>query len=198
MYGKELISGRPALSTSDVPAGEEPVVHETGTKENSKPRRRHLLFVRSSGGSGGGGEPQSVREKPVLGGQPPEQDASQFARQSGSGASPAALARFRFLDQGFDSAAPFAPGVGGTSSIVCLNNRHPAFAFLAELSAEAAPADCGPEEISLRYQRLQEGTRLLITAWMEYETGLTGQRRRRAEEAREDWGRLLRRLVNGE
>jgi hypothetical protein len=108
------------------------------------------------------------------------------------------LNRFTFSEEHIDSAVVFAARAQVNQVSVCLNRSHPAFSFLSDLASGPDSEKLDRQELWVRYRQLHAGARLMIAAWIEHEHQLSGPRRRRAEEAREDWGRTMRRLADGE
>jgi hypothetical protein len=105
---------------------------------------------------------------------------------------------FTFSETAFiDMASLFMPGnIVGNRMGIRLNSTHPAGPLLADLLSESDIAELDIEQLRERYTRAHEALRVLLWGWAHFEAELTGVRRRRAEEVREDWGRVVRRLLS--
>lgn len=87
-----------------------------------------------------------------------------------------------------DSASIFSSHIRGGTVKIILNSSHPAFNYLQPLlKDDYFTAGSVKEELVI-------SVKLIIIAWSEVERDLKGRRRELAEELREDWGRVLRRL----
>lgn len=86
----------------------------------------------------------------------------------------------QFVERDLDSPAAFSCRSTGSTLIVTLNSSHPAFSLLSSALAEGS----------------QSSTRALLVAWALLETDLPdGVRKDRVSEARQDWGRALKRAL---
>jgi len=113
----------------------------------------------------------------------PPIDESTRARLSGS------TYEYTFHSEPFESAALFYSQLRGGTVKVIINESHPAYGHLSSLingSEYTAHADL---------QRLSEGVRMLLAAWVDLESNLTGRQSKLAEELRADWGRAIRLLL---
>lgn len=89
----------------------------------------------------------------------------------------------QFVERDLDSPAAFACRSTGSTLIVTLNSNHPAFGLLSSTLAEGS----------------QSAARALLVAWALLETDLPdGVRKDRVSEARQDWGRALKRALMDE
>ena len=91
-----------------------------------------------------------------------------------------------------DSASIFSSHIRGGTVKIILNSSHPAFNYLQPLLKDDYFAAGSVKE------ELVISVKLIIIAWSEVERDLKGRRRELAEELREDWGRVLRRLLSSQ
>lgn len=104
--------------------------------------------------------------------------------------------KFRVSSGPLDSSALFTTvEMSGDQIEILLNSAHPAFPLLSHAIAEDSVHGLEWTDARVRLSQLQEAMVLLLRGWAQYERELGGIRRTRAEEAREDWGRVVRRLL---
>ena len=102
--------------------------------------------------------------------------------------------QFSFRAEHLDSAAVFSASIRGSHVELQLNSAHPVFPLLASC-IEGAASFSELDALRAENQQLREGIRALLAGWAVYEHDLHGPRRHRAEDARYDWGRGIRRLL---
>ncbi len=82
--------------------------------------------------------------------------------------------------------------------IITLNTEHPAYDKLMEIVDEDM-TDVGRDELAERLTRARDGLKLLLEAWARYEDTLPdGTARDKAQEVRNDWGRMAKRFMVNE
>ena len=113
----------------------------------------------------------------------PPIDESTRARLSGS------TYEYTFHSESFESAALFYSQLRGGTVKVIINESHPVYDHLSSL------IDGGVDATHADLQRLSEGVRVLLAAWVDLESNLTGRQSKLAEELRADWGRAIRLLL---
>jgi hypothetical protein len=113
----------------------------------------------------------------------PAIDESTRARLSGS------TYEYTFHSEPFESAALFYSQLRGGTVKVIINESHPVYDHLSSL------IDGSEDTTRADLQRLSEGVRMLLAAWVDLESNLTGRQSKLAEELRADWGRAIRLLL---
>jgi hypothetical protein len=79
--------------------------------------------------------------------------------------------------------------------IITLNTEHPAYDKLMEIVDEDIE-DASREELIDRLSRARDGLKLLLEAWARYEDTLPdGNIKDKAQEVRNDWGRMAKRFM---
>lgn len=80
----------------------------------------------------------------------------------------------------------------GGALLIGLNTNHPAYDKLVAL-LDRSETESDPEKLRVRLRQSYEGLKLLLEAWARYEDEQTdGTRKERAQEARQDWGRVAK------
>jgi hypothetical protein len=82
--------------------------------------------------------------------------------------------------------------------IITLNTEHPAYDKLMEIVDEDIE-DASREELIDRLSRARDGLKLLLEAWARYEDTLPdGNIKDKAQEVRNDWGRMAKRFMTSD
>lgn len=98
--------------------------------------------------------------------------------------------KYQFIDGSFDGNAFFSVKPKGGKIIITLNMEHPAYANLIEILNDPCE-DCSQEELQERLRSASDGLKLLLMAWARYEDEEPdGDRKRRVQSARQDWGKI--------
>lgn len=85
----------------------------------------------------------------------------------------------------------------GASISILLNTRHPAFENLVGVLYESIE-DCDAKELAERLKKASEGMKLILMAWSRYEDELLdGRMKDKAQEVRNDWGRVAKAFLKG-
>ncbi|MHA7965815.1 ATP-binding protein [Paenibacillus sp. CAU 1782] len=105
--------------------------------------------------------------------------------------------KYLFAKIAIEGDAFFTVRPRGGSISVLLNTRHPAFENLVEVLDEETD-DCDAKELGGRLKKASEGMKLLLMAWARYEDELPdGPMKDKAQEARNDWGRVAKTFLRG-
>lgn len=105
--------------------------------------------------------------------------------------------KYLFAETSLEGDAFFTVRPRGGSINVLLNTRHPAYDNLVEVLDESI-VDCDAEELGGRLVQASEGLKLLLMAWARYEDELPdGPMKEKAQEARNDWGRVAKAFLRG-
>ncbi len=102
--------------------------------------------------------------------------------------------RLKFDFQPLDIQGPefFTVRKRGGALLIGLNTNHPAYDKLVTV-LEHSDGEADVEKLRQRLRRSYEGLKLLLEAWARYEDELTdGPRKEKAQDARQDWGRVAR------
>lgn len=101
--------------------------------------------------------------------------------------------KYQFVPADLGSAAFFQVKNRGTGSIILtLNTGHPVYDSLIEVLEEST-AGVPVEDLRTRLGNARDGLKTLLIAWARYEDELPeGPQRQRAQNARDDWGRVAR------
>ena len=103
--------------------------------------------------------------------------------------------KFIFVEASLENSAFFSVKQRGGSIIITLNTTHPAYGSLVEV-LEKTPGQDDAEGLHQRLLKAADGLKLLLMAWARYEDEQPdGPRRERAQQARDDWGRLARQFL---
>jgi hypothetical protein len=105
--------------------------------------------------------------------------------------------KYLFAKTTLEGDAFFTVRPRGGSINVLLNTRHPAFDNLVEVLDDSID-DCDAKELGGRLKQASEGLKLLLMAWARYEDELPdGPMKEKAQEARNDWGRVAKAFLRG-
>jgi len=100
--------------------------------------------------------------------------------------------KYSFVEADVESHAFFTVKTKGGKILISLNTNHPAYKNLVEvleLPTEGASLD----DLTLRLRNASEGLKLLLMAWARYEDEQPdGTLKSRAQDARQDWGRIAK------
>jgi hypothetical protein len=104
--------------------------------------------------------------------------------------------KFIFRHQSLDSASFFSLLHRVGVIVVVLNIDHPAYEHLIELMEEPPTSDeANTEVLRDRLTRCHDGMKLLIEAWARFEDELPAGDRVKAQDFRNDWGRVAREFL---
>lgn len=107
-------------------------------------------------------------------------------------------AKFAFFEVDLQSREFFTVRIKGNLILIGLNTSHPAYQHLVALLKNADDTDDVPT-LKTRLHQSYEGLKLLLESWARYEDELPdGPRKERAQEARQDWGRVARDFFRNE
>lgn len=103
--------------------------------------------------------------------------------------------KYLFAEAPLETSAFFSVKPKGGALIITLNTAHPAYEKLVEL-LEQDVEGVDTETLRTRLINSLEGLKLLLTAWARYEDEQPdGIRKIRAQDARNDWGRIARQFL---
>ncbi len=101
--------------------------------------------------------------------------------------------KFVFSKSDLETSAFFSVRPRGGALIITLNTSHPAHKHLIDLLDTPDPQSLSSEELAERLTNAWQGLQLLLEAWARYEDEQPeGPRRNRAQDVRNDWGRVAR------
>ncbi len=123
----------------------------------------------------------------------PEEAAKQMAATTvGDGL------KYLFAQADLEMPAFFTVKPRGGAIVIILNTNHPAYQHLVEvLEREEDTIDA--DKLQERLNLASDGLKLLLSAWARYEDEQPdGQPRRRAQDARSDWGKMARMFLERE
>jgi hypothetical protein len=105
--------------------------------------------------------------------------------------------KFLIQHQSLDSASFFSVRHMVGVIVMVLNIDHPAYSHLIELLEDPpATAEINSEVLRDRLTRCHDGLKLLIEAWARFEDELPDSERVRAQDFRNDWGRVAREFLS--
>lgn len=109
--------------------------------------------------------------------------------------------KYLFATADLETSAFFSVKYRGGSLVLLLNSNHPAYEHLVEtLDREDDDDATGPvEALTARLAKARDGLKLLLEAWARYEDEQPdGPRRKQAQDARHDWGRMAESFLGKE
>ena len=105
--------------------------------------------------------------------------------------------KFLFTESSLETSAFFSVRPKGGALIIALNTVHPAYEHLIELLDAPDPESLPTDELVARLTNAWKGLKLLLEAWARFEDEQPeGPRRERAQDVRNDWGRVARHFLD--
>jgi hypothetical protein len=106
--------------------------------------------------------------------------------------------KYVFAKADLETSAFFSVKISGGALVISLNTNHPAYEKLLDVLEEDVEG-VDAESLRGRLTNALEGLRLLLAAWARYEDEQPdGTPRTRAQDARNDWGRIARQFFERE
>jgi hypothetical protein len=100
--------------------------------------------------------------------------------------------KYSFVEADIESHAFFTVKTKGGKILISLNTNHPAYKNLVEV-LESATEGATLDDLTLRLKNASDGLKLLLMAWARYEDEQPdGNLKNRAQDARQDWGRIAK------
>lgn len=103
--------------------------------------------------------------------------------------------KYSFVEADIESHAFFTVKTKGGKILISLNTNHPAYKNLVEV-LELTTDETPIEDLKLRLLNASDGLKLLLMAWARYEDEQPdGVSKNKAQDARQDWGRIARKFL---
>lgn len=103
--------------------------------------------------------------------------------------------KYSFVEADVESHAFFTVKTKGGKILISLNTNHPAYKNLVEV-LESSTEGATSEDLTLRLRNASDGLKLLLMAWARYEDEQPdGALKNRAQDARQDWGRIAKQFL---
>jgi hypothetical protein len=104
--------------------------------------------------------------------------------------------KYLFVEAGLDSHAFFSVQSKGGAIMLTLNTNHAAYKRLVDVLEKESADESDVEVLKERLNNALDGLKLLLMAWARYEDEQASPAaRERAQDARQDWGRMARRFL---
>ncbi|WP_343670055.1 ATP-binding protein [Chitinophaga sp.] len=103
--------------------------------------------------------------------------------------------KYSFVEADIESHAFFTVKTKGGKILISLNTNHPAYKNLVEV-LESSTEGVTSEDLMLRLRNASDGLKLLLMAWARYEDEQAdGPLKNRAQDTRQDWGRIAKQFL---